>query len=205
MGSRRAALVVAVLGSILACTSRAPELDLGPSPMGVSVQATVAYYDIPAATLGELRRAMVTIGPTAGGRRWAATTSSRLSWRYHTRVRNVGCEVSDVTVRVSTNITFPRWTPQGEPDSTLTAWWDAFRAGLAEHERGHAQLSVKAASDIRSAIDGMSGGTCTALGIRINDTARRISLAMQERQAEYDAATRHGGTQIEKARRLREP
>jgi predicted secreted Zn-dependent protease len=205
MGPRREAVAIFAAISLAACSAKHGALDLGPSPPGVLVSPTIAYYDITANTLGELRRAMVTVGPASGGRRWAATTGSRLTWQYRRRTTPVGCEIYEVKLRVLTTITFPRWNPVAPPDSTLQVWWDEFTTGLAEHEKGHAQISIKAASELRSALDGMTSVTCDAVGIQASNVARRITDAMRDQQTAYDESTRHGGTQIERVRRLREP
>lgn len=183
-----------------------PGLDLGPAPAGVTVDARIQYYDVNAGSLSEIRRAMVTDGPRgSGGRRWAAVTSWRMQWTYQYVRRGIGCAIERPRVRVTTVITFPRWNPTATPDSALSEWWTQYNAGLAEHERGHAQLAVKAAGVIVREIDGLSGGACDALGIRANDGARRINVDMQRAQAEYDIATRHGATQILQATRLQNP
>jgi predicted secreted Zn-dependent protease len=202
MRVRTAALTILVAAA--ACFTH-PNVDLGPTPPGVSVQATVAYYDVTANSLADLRRALAQEGPSSQGRRWAAITSWRLAWTYQTRRGSLGCEIERTHVRVTTNITFPRWNPTSPPDSSLTAWWDQFNAGLAEHERGHAQLAVKAAGQIVKTFDGMSGSRCDALQQRATDVGTRLSSAMQSEQAEYDAATRHGQTQILKVTRLQTP
>ena len=201
MHARLAAL--AILVAAAACTH--PNVDLGPTPPGVTVQATVAYYDITANSLGEVRRALANEGPTSQGRRWAAVTSWRLSWTYQLRRGTMGCELERTHVRVTTSITFPRWNPSGPPDSALAAWWNQFNAGLAAHERGHAQLAVRNAGALVKELNGISGGLCDGLSERANQLGRRINSAMQTLQIEYDQVTRHGATQIQQAARLQNP
>lgn len=203
---RRQLFATCAGASLLTACWTTPRLDLGPAPAGVTVDAQIQYYDITADNLAELRRALLTEGPRgSGGRRWAAATTWRMQWMYQFVRRDVGCIIDRTRVRVTTIIMFPRWNPATMPDSALSEWWFQFNAGLAEHERGHAQLAVKAAGLIVQELNGLAGGACDALGLHANDTGRRINVDMQRAQAEYDAATRHGATQIFQATRLQTP
>jgi predicted secreted Zn-dependent protease len=198
----RAALTFLV--AALGCYAT-PPLELGPKPAGVSVEARLEYYDVNAATLAEIRRAMQQSGPRVQGRAWSAVTMWRYHWSYQYDSRGTLCALRNVRVRMVTTIQFPRWNPTAEPDSALVEWWHQMNAGLAEHERGHAQLAMKTAGEIVQALDGMMGGRCPALGEQANAAGRRIVDAGNRRQSEYDATTRHGATQIQQARRLRDP
>ena len=180
-------------------------LNLGAMPNGVSMDAQVHYYDVSAASLGELRRAMFALGPRADGRTWTAVAQTTFRWLYRYERTPTDCILREVKVQLRTNITFPRWNPTAEPDSATLEWWHQMNAGLMEHERGHAMISVRAANDIRRDLEGMSAATCDMVAqLASNRGNRRISTQRQE-QAEYDRSTRHGATQIEQAGRLRSP
>lgn len=198
-------VVIGLIGLIAMSCSSSSRIDLGPTPPNVTVEAHWNYYDVNATSLSEIRRAIAAEGPRSGGRTWGAVTSAALSWRWEYYRGNLGCELRDVRVRVRTTITYPRWNPTGEPDSAVVAWWSQYNAGLAEHERGHAQLAVKAGAEIVKALDGMSGGNCDALSIRAGEVTRRINTAMRQQQVDYDLTTQHGGTQIRQAMRLHNP
>lgn len=190
--------------SLSACSTAVP-LNLGPKPRGVSVEAQMNYYDVSAADLADLRAAMVQQGPRVGGRAWSAATWWRLHWTWEYDNRGTTCALRNVRVRLRTTIDFPRWTPTAQPDSALLEWWHQMSAGLAEHERGHAQIAMQAGGRIVEALDGMMGARCAVLGEQANFTAQRITREAQAQQAEYDRTTRHGATQIQLARRLRDP
>lgn len=196
-------LALAAAGASACWTT--PNVDLGPSPPGVIVEARLHYYDVTAGTLSEIRRALAVEGPRSGGRAWAAVTSWRLNWTYQYVRGNLGCEIHHVKVRVITAITFPRWNPTSQPDSALAALWYQYNAGLAEHERGHAQLAVQSAGEIVQQLEGMSGGLCNALDTSANAVGQRVMAVMRTKQLEYDQTTRHGATQITQATRLQAP
>jgi predicted secreted Zn-dependent protease len=180
-------------------------LNLGSMPNGVSMDAQVHYYDVSAATLGELRRNMVVLGPRAEGRPWTAVTQTTFRWLYQYDRAITGCSLKEVKVQLRTNITFPRWNPTAEPDSAVLEWWQQMNAGLMEHERGHAMISVKAAGEIRRELEGLGAGSCEVLGQLASVRANRHISAQRQEQVEYDRNTRHGATQIEQAGRLRTP
>jgi predicted secreted Zn-dependent protease len=175
-------------------------------PAGVTVDARLQYYDISAASLADIQRAMLRDGVRVDGRTWSAVTNWNVRWTYQYASRAPGtCEINHVRVNVRAVVTFPRWNPTVNPDSSLLAWWQQFNRGLAEHERGHALLAVEAGNEIVRALEGLSGGACDALGIRANEIGQRYVSATRFKQEQYDRETRHGATQIRQARQLSEP
>jgi predicted secreted Zn-dependent protease len=195
----------ALCAILAAACYRAPTVDVGPIPAGVTVDAKLRYYAISAASVAEINRAIGRLGPRDRGRTWGATTTWRLDWTYQTaRAGLAGCEARRALVHVRTETIFPRWTPTTEPDSALLVWWQQFSAGLAEHERGHAVLAVQAAGVLANEIDGQQA-ICGQLGGQVNAIAQKRILAVTREQEMYDFTTRHGATQIRAARQLQEP
>ena len=188
------------------CTrSTSSFLHLGPVPSGVAVDAQVHYYDVSAASLAELRRAMLVLGPRADGRAWTAVAQTNFRWFYRYERTQSSCILREVKLQLRTTITFPRWNPTAEPDSATLEWWQQMNTGLMEHERGHALISVRTAGEIRRELEGMSAGSCETLAQLANARGNRRITLQQREQAEYDRTTRHGATQIEQAGRLRSP
>ena len=204
--SARVSFAVLASGVLLAaCASNGGLLQLGAMPSGVTMDAQVQYYDVSAASLNELRREMAMRGPRVEGRSFQAAAQTNFRWTYQYARRGAGCELRRVRVQLQTTVTFPRWNPTVEPDSSLVEWWHQLNAGLMEHERGHALISVETARTIVKDLEGMSGLGCDAVRTRANLEGQRLLKRSQESQEEYDRTTRHGATQIERARRLRSP
>lgn len=194
------------LVSSVACFNNPSRIDLGPTPSGVVVDARLQYYDVSAASMAELRRAMVQLGPRWEGRTYQAVTESRFRWNYvSARWGQLLCEPTRIRVSVQTYVVFPRWNPSAEPDSAMIEWWQQLSVGLMEHERGHARLSVKTAGDIARALEEMTPAPCDQLAGLVSQTGQRHITIERRLQIEYDRTTRHGATQIELARRLRSP
>lgn len=200
-----AARSLILLTLVDACSSRTAHLDVGVPPPGVTVNAHVQYYDVTAASLTELQRAMRQLGPRWEGRSYQAVTQSQFHWTFQVATRGSACELRRARVNVQTVVTFPRWSPSAEPDSVLMEWWRQLNAGLVEHERGHALLSVGAAGEIVRALDGMTDVRCDALRTHANVAANQLVRLSQRKQVEYDVATRHGATQVQQAGRLYNP
>jgi predicted secreted Zn-dependent protease len=203
-GQLRAFHALATLATITACGGHT-RLNVGPVPPGVQVDASVRYYDVTAATLAELRRGMRLQGPSWEGRTWQAVTQSRFRWTYQYGRIGSSCSLRRVRVLVATVVTFPRWNATAPPDSVTLDWWQQLNAGLMEHERGHALLSVKTAGEIARTMEGMTHLDCASLGEQANRAGRRLIDLERRQQVEYDRTTRHGAIQIEQAGRLRDP
>jgi len=189
---------------LAACASNKPALDLGPVPPGVSVDARIQYYDISAATLNELRAAMRTQGPKWEGRSWQAVTTSDIRWTYRINRLSAECEIRDARVQMRTVVVFPRWTPSAEPDSSMLEWWRQLNAGLVEHEKGHALISLRTAGEIVHDLDTVMH-VCGDIGTVANERAQRLLQLSRAKQSAYDVTTRHGALQIQQAGRLQEP
>ena len=187
------------------CASNVGLLQLGTMPSGVTMDARVQYYDVSAASLNELRRGMSALGPRVDGRSFQAAARTNFRWTYQYNRLGLSCELQRVRVQLRSTITFPRWNPTAEPDSSLVEWWQQLNAGLMEHERGHVLISVETAKTIVKELEGMTGPGCDALGAQANAVGQRLLTRSQQSQVDYDRATRHGATQIERARRLHSP
>jgi predicted secreted Zn-dependent protease len=176
-------------------------------PVDVVVDSRLRFYDISAGSLQEIRRALIRAGPRdqMGGRTWDAQTTWHFDWTYRTvRAGVAGCALRRPTVRVRTEVLFPRWNPTEEPDSTLLVWWQQYNAGLMEHERGHATLAVAGAGRLARELDGLRA-PCDQLSTAVRTVGERYINEVRRLQTEYDYTTRHGATQIQAARRLQEP
>ena len=194
------------------CTQKA-HIDLGPAPAGVTLDTKLEYYDVTAASLTELRRGMMQLGPRWEGRSYQAATQSKFRWAYVVEsprslvdsASSVLCQPRRVRVTVQTVVVFPRWNPSTEPDSAMIEWWHQLNAGLMEHERGHALLSVRTAGDIAKSLEAMAPVPCDDLARRVQTAGQQRIVVERRQQVEYDRSTRHGATQIEQASRLRSP
>lgn len=198
-------LVALVLVAVACVHTQPPDLRLGAIPDGVVVATQVTYYDMAAETVGELRRAMVTRGPLSGGRAWSAVTQSTYRWTFESERAQHRCVLRQPRVELKVNMTFPRWSPTGEPDPETILWWERYQTGLMEHERGHALISVRWADEIVRDLTGLSSSTCDSLTLLARVHAGNLVTRSRAQQAEYDRATNHGATQIEQAGRLRSP
>ena len=198
-------ILVAALGiaTFAGCRHR-PVVDVGRPPEGVSVETKIQYYDVPAASVAEIRRAVLRFGPRFEGRVWESVTTSNFEWTFRQQRSIDSCNVTRAKVNVKSVIVFPRWAPSAPPDSAALEWWHQEQAGLVEHEKGHVLIAVRTASEIVREL-GATTVACDDLKKVVDEKAQTLIKETKARQAAYDAATRHGATQIQQAGRLKEP
>lgn len=188
-----------------ACTaSRQPSpvatADVGHGRIGVTVTAPVTRYRIESATLAEMRAEIRREGPNLNGRRWDGATTWRIGWTYGVAASGVsGCELRDVRVRVTAAISMPEWMPDAESDEATKVWWRRYEGALMKHEEGHARIAVAAANALHARLERMRASTCSLLHQDVSDLGRRHLADLRAKQAQYDADTRHGATQINAA------
>lgn len=192
----RSALAAWWIGVLGACATTHPEnpaLDAFPS--GVSGSTDVIYYDIHGRTDRELVADMRRLGPkTAAGGIFFGETQSPMRWQYRTRPDAMQCTLYAVTVRVSSQITLPRWTPPADTVPGLYAQWQTFLAALQVHEIGHKDISGRAAAEIIRRLNALNT-SCSTLTDDVQRITERIVAQLRDDQVRYDAETWHGATQ----------
>ena len=165
---------------------------LGPVPSGVTVNTQMREYPVTGATVTDLRREMLSAGPTAQGVRYPGATHWNVRWTYQYDRQGLRCALRDIRAIVDVRVEVPRWKPSTAPDSGVVGWWEVFQSRLIAHEHGHVRVAVDAGGAIVDALRLLSGGACDALGIQANAIGQNLLAKARERQAAYDHDTRHG-------------
>ncbi len=153
---RKAALAIAVIVLAGFPVSRA---------LAFAQTAGTHFYDINGSTAKELKAAMAESGPQGY---WAYTT-----WYVHWS--------GDCQISVKIDYTMPHWANRADGNLQLQAEWDRMIAHLWEHEQGHGQHGIEAASEIEAS-------HCASDPHTITDKWANEDKA-------YDAQTNHGVTQ----------
>ena len=192
----RRAIAACCIGVVGACATTHPENPaLDTFPPSVSGSTEVVYYDIHGRTDRELVADMRRLGPkTAAGGIFFGETQSPMRWQYRIRPDAMQCTLYAVTVRVSSQITLPRWTPPADTVPGLYARWQAFLAALQVHEIGHKDLSGRAAAEIIHELNALNT-SCSTLTNDVQRITERIVAQLRDDQVRYDAETHHGATQ----------
>ena len=162
------------------------------SASGPTVVERLERYDVSGGSVAELRASIRQNGPTGeDGKRADAITSWTQSLRYRAIKTEAGCAVAALETRVEIVVTLPRWSTR-QVGTYLSELWDRYIAALDRHEQGHVDLAHRAATTIHQRLLRLTAPTCPKLDELINSTRRALLDEMEQEQAEFDRATKHG-------------
>jgi predicted secreted Zn-dependent protease len=154
------------------------------------------YYEISGKDVDDLRREMNLRG-TVGedGRVYSALTSWDINFAYDIARDGSGYRVKSATTNVDIEYRLPRvgtsWTDPG-----LNLVWGRYLERLQQHEFGHKNLAVQAASEINELLASLPAfPTADALAAEITKVTDEKFRVLKEKQVGYDDETRHGETQ----------
>jgi predicted secreted Zn-dependent protease len=170
---------------ILAAASAAP-----------TVSERTEEYAVAGTTPEEIRINMNRQRPTVkNGLRLDAFTDWQVRHEYRHSSTAEQCTLTSFTTTVDVVTTLPRWSGN-RGDIALAQRWDRYRRALEEHEKGHAQVGIRAAEAIQSELSKVPPhATCADLQIVIESRVKGILEGAREEEADYDRRTKHGTTQ----------
>ena len=149
------------------------------------------FYDIRGGSESELKNEMNTKGIN-DGRMNDAYTKWYVRWDFDYG-SGAPCRFRAVRVSADIDIKLPRWQNERDGSDELRQKWDRFLKALEEHENGHRDFGVKAATEIDAELSRMPAfPNCTELGAAANAKAYEILGKYQGEEKAYDAETNHG-------------
>ena len=154
------------------------------------------FYNIAGKSVDEWRKQMKQNGTKWNdGSVYSALTSWDIDYSYDISRDGGRYSIKSVNTKVDIVYRLPRLISAGS-DPELTMLWNEYLARLQEHEFGHKDLAVKAASEINEVFASL--GTFASK----RDLEREIKLRTEEKfqrlkeiQIAYDDETKHGVTQ----------
>lgn len=130
------------------------------------------------------------------GNKFIAKTNWDVSWQVHTLSDSERCVISDVTVDVSIQYTYPKWSDMAFAPSTDRFVWNRFIDALRKHEEGHALIGREAGSMIEKELLEIKTTTnCRDMETLIRNKADAIHQEYFIKDTAYDKETMHGRTQ----------
>ena len=142
------------------------------------------------------QRLLVTSDYQGRQKQFTGQTDWHIEWRPCYQPAAAGCRISGVVSTVNVTYTLPQWADRNAAPQRLRDRWDAYIAGLTNHEKGHGEIALRVAAMIEKELVGLVDfANC---GI-VNDSATRIVEEVMNRgealQRDYDRATAHGSRQ----------
>jgi predicted secreted Zn-dependent protease len=160
----------------------------------IKEQFELQPYPVRGESVGEVRRAIAAGRPSnADGHRFDAITFWHLDWHLDRVGEKDGCRPGGVTVSLSLSMTFPDLA--GVPEPTRAAF-AGFLSGLRRHEEGHLRIDRGIALSVAEAIRAVPAEqSCEELDAAAKRAADKAMDEGRQRNADYDAQTRHGAAQ----------
>lgn len=161
-----------------------------------TVSERTEEYAVAGATPEEIRVNMNRQRPAdKNGRRLDAFTDWQVRHEYRHSSTAEQCALTSFKTTVEVVTTLPLWSGN-RGDTALTQRWDRYRRALEEHEKGHAQVGIRAAEVIQEELSKLPPhATCPDLQQAIESRAKVILERARGEEADYDRRTRHGTAQ----------
>jgi predicted secreted Zn-dependent protease len=161
---------------------------------GGTVHESATYYEVSGNTAQQLRYALNRSGPaTANGRRYDGLTVWSVTWYPEFRSSGDRCELAAFKTSVDIAITLPRWTDDSRASSDLIEQWDKYSRALAAHERGHVEIALAAAAEMRERVGNLPARAgCAELEKDVAAAVLAVRKKARKEERRYDKKTRHG-------------
>ncbi|WP_394689104.1 DUF922 domain-containing Zn-dependent protease [Hoeflea sp.] len=118
---------------------------LGTQSVGTEplISKSYSYYSVSGQTSTELERELWRSGPELAetGTRHPGATRIKISRTISFEETPGRCRVKDVTVKLETNLTLPRWTDQAKADRKAKLVWLTLSSDIKRHEERHAEIA----------------------------------------------------------------
>lgn len=107
------------------------------------ISKSYSYYPVGGRTGAELERELWRSGPELAetGSRHPGATRIKISRTISFEETPGRCRVHDVTVKLETNLTLPRWTDHAKADRKAKLVWSTFSSDIKRHEERHAEIA----------------------------------------------------------------
>jgi predicted secreted Zn-dependent protease len=193
-----ALLLACAVSFALAAVQIGPAVAQGPTETeGPVIHDDIEYLDVTGNSKRELIEALDRLSvPDDTGKRFYGHTHWELRWNYNVASEGAECRVTAVTATLDMTMSLPRWDPPRNADPALVRTWNAFVAGLREHEEGHRDIALAAAQEITRRIEAIPpAANCAKLKRTVGIRANSLLDEYREKGRRYDKATDHGRAQ----------
>ena len=186
--------IMRLLFFFFACAVFFPSQDLLAK---IIYQETTEYYEIKGGSDRELKKMMQSLGPKGSdGKRYYAHTAWQVNWNFYMGRRFGGCMIAGIQTTVNVKYLMPKWVDEKNGPEMVQKHWREFMQALQEHEKGHADIAMKAAKEIEEALPRTKlQPVCEAVAKKANESGQEIINKFVAMEKDYDSKTKHGKTQ----------
>ena len=127
------------------------------------------------------------------GKKYDSVTNWKVKWDYNHKRTSQACTADSFLATVDVVFHLPKWVKTDNAPQPLVEKWDRYLKKLMEHEKGHRDRAVDAATELMHAVAELPPArTCAGLDREVNTLSQTRMNKLIEEQKEYDAATNHG-------------
>lgn len=152
------------------------------------------YYMIGGKTIDAIKTDIRKKTPVKhNGKLHVAYTKWNVNWQFWWLESTGACKITRVATTLDVAYTLPKLEHQAAMPAALLARWENYYSALFDHELGHKDLGLKAATEIEQAIANMEQRTsCSQLERDANELAKTVINKYSRLEKDYDRTTHHG-------------
>jgi predicted secreted Zn-dependent protease len=127
------------------------------------------------------------------GRLHVAYTKWNVNWRFWWLESSDACKITRVATTLDVAYTLPKLEHPAAMPADLLERWEKYYSALYDHEQGHKDLGLKAATEIEQTISDMEPRkSCSQLERDANKLAKAVISKYSRLEKAYDRTTNHG-------------
>jgi predicted secreted Zn-dependent protease len=156
---------------------------------GIQTTTTTSYYSIEASSMQGIQRALYSQGPLVSGEDHGIALTSYTLWvNWGFLESTQTCTLTEATVNLDIEYTYPQWLPTGSPNPRVFDEWDLFMQHVVAHEEQHAAIALGCAEQLTTLIKGLeSESSCANLEARLNNLIDTVYADCEQQQQAFDA------------------
>ena len=156
-----------------------------------TVQSTqFSTYPVTGRTPAEIYRAILKRGPTVGGNKAIAATTSEAVQKHLLAQGASSCRVSEFRLNFRFNVQLPRHTNPSVLSSSDRYLWQQFTGFLKVHELQHTKLWLHCGALLERRVLAIRAPTCDAVERRAEAIWRRLKPSCDQKQVNFDSQQR---------------
>lgn len=174
----------------------AASLDLSAMSQGLHIATDEpTYYVVGGGSIDDIRNAIQHCPYRTPAGTYHALTSYNLTWQYSTVANGTRCSLKDMKVGMHITQLMPALNTNVTLSGNDQMSWLNYITSLITHEDGHANIDQRYAKELYAALEAIGATDCATIDATTKTTINSYLQKLNDANAAYDAATKHGSTQ----------